>query len=103
MKTEVNVKIGNREYNLVCQKGQEAKLQLLANQVSTKFNTIVRNISGPDNLRMAMLLILMQDEINELCQDESSQFTKIKNSDLEKILGSLHGLEKMLNIKYNQN
>ncbi|MFN5351056.1 MAG: cell division protein ZapA [Alphaproteobacteria bacterium] len=71
----VEVKIGVRDYKLVCGAGQEDRLKRLASQVSEKIiklNKAIANAS--ENVLMVMSSIKLQDELNEAY----SELRKIK-------------------------
>lgn len=64
---QVDITIGRRHFQLVCEEGQEAHLQGLANQVSERIDMLAEQMdTHNDNILLVMSALMMQDENNEL-------------------------------------
>lgn len=62
----VEVKIGNRDYKLVCGAGQEDRLRKLALQISEKIDKMHKTIpASSEMIAVVMSFIKTQDELNE--------------------------------------
>jgi cell division protein ZapA len=62
----VEVKIGNRDYKLVCGAGQEDRLRRLALQISEKIDKMHKTIpASSEMIAVVMSFIKTQDELNE--------------------------------------
>lgn len=62
----VEVKIGNRDYKLVCGAGQEDRLKRLALQISEKIDKMHKTIpASSEMIAIVMSFIKTQDELNE--------------------------------------
>jgi len=74
----VNVKIGDRDFQLACGDGQEGHLRNLASQLNEKVTRISGKIhSNNDTMLYLMAALMTQDELNEANQGTA-------NTDAEK-------------------
>lgn len=85
----VNIKIGNRNFDVACQDGEESRLQKLANEINEKVNHLSQQMkhSNDNSLFIALTALMLQDELNEAKQKLSSlDINKISQADIAKKL-----------------
>jgi cell division protein ZapA len=63
----VHIRVGNREYDVACDDGQEDHLRLLADDVDERVRSLLYNMGQSANENLALLLtaLTMADEIIE--------------------------------------
>jgi cell division protein ZapA len=91
----VNIKVGNRTYQLACEDGQEANILSVSEEVDKRVDILSRQLrTGNDTLLLVMTAIMIQEEFNEYRKkfELSKDSTKEKrDEEIAEILYSISG------------
>ena len=63
----VEFKVGNQKFDLMCDDGQQTQIRTLAHSLDTRVNELSKNLgSAPDNLILVVTALMMEDELQNL-------------------------------------
>lgn len=63
----VEFKVGNQKFDLVCDEGQQAQIKMLARNVDGRVTKLAQTLgSAPDGLLLVVSALMMEDELQSL-------------------------------------
>jgi cell division protein ZapA len=91
----VDVKVGNRNFQLACEDGQEGHLRSLAQEVDRKVNSLGKQMrTNNDSLLLLLTTLMMQDELNDFKDDlnndsAAKNLIKAKDEELADVINTV--------------
>jgi cell division protein ZapA len=71
----VEFKVGNQKFDLVCDEGQQMQIKMLAESLDNRVSELSRNLgSAPDTLILVAAALMMEDELQTLRQQSAANF-----------------------------
>lgn len=78
----VDFKVGNQRFDLVCDEGQQDQIKKLAHSLDMRVTELSRNLgSAPDGLLLVVTALMMEDELQNLQKERPQDVSldKTKN------------------------
>ena len=79
----VEFKVGNQKFDLVCDEGQQAQIKMLARNVDERVTKLGQSLgSAPDALLLVVSALMMEDELQSLRNQKPENNEKLSPESL---------------------